>query len=77
MHQGRPNRRSFRSYIDDRPHDGVFRIDRAIYNDPEILEAEYRYIFEGGWVFLCHEGHIPRPGDFFATHMGQIGRAHV
>jgi len=71
MHQGRPNRRSFRSYIDDRPHDGVFRIDRAIYNDPEILEAEYRYIFEGGWVFLCHEGHIPRPGDFFATHMGR------
>jgi benzoate/toluate 1,2-dioxygenase alpha subunit len=66
-----PIRRSYRSYIDDRPQDRVFRVDRAVYNDPRILEAEYRYIFESGWVFLCHEGHVPKPGDFFATHMGR------
>ena len=33
-----PNRRSYAAYVDDRPDDGVFRIDRAIYNDPAILE---------------------------------------
>jgi len=66
-----PNRAGFSHYVDDRPTDGVFRVDRAIYNDPEILEAEYRNIFEAGWVFLCHEGHVPKPGDFFATHIGR------
>jgi benzoate/toluate 1,2-dioxygenase alpha subunit len=71
MHAGLRNARSYRSYVDDRPQDGIFRIDRAIYNDPDILDAEYRYIFESGWVFLCHEDHVRNPGDFFATHMGR------
>ena len=56
---------AFAAYIDDRPQDGVFRIDRSIYNDPAILEAEYRNIFEGGWVFLCHDGHVPQAGRLF------------
>jgi benzoate/toluate 1,2-dioxygenase alpha subunit len=66
-----PNPRSYSAYVDDRPDDRVFRIDRSIYNDPAILEAEYRNIFEGGWVFLCHEGHVRRTGDYFATHIGR------
>lgn len=65
------NRRSYADYVDDRPDEGVFRVDRAIYNDPEILEAEYRDIFEANWVFLCHEAHVPKPGDYFATHIGR------
>jgi hypothetical protein len=51
--------------------DRVFRVDRAIYNDPDVLEAEYRNIFEANWVFLCHEAHICNPGDYFATHIGR------
>ena len=65
------HRRGFARYIDDRPRDRVFRVDRAIYNDPEVLEAEYRNIFEANWVFLCHEAHARYPGDFFATHIGR------
>ncbi len=65
------NRRSFSGYIDDRPADHVFRVDRAIYNDPDILDAEYRNIFEANWVFLCHEAHVRNPGDYFATHIGR------
>jgi benzoate/toluate 1,2-dioxygenase alpha subunit len=65
------NRRSFSDYIDDRPERGIFRVDRSIYNDPEILEAEYRNIFEANWVFLCHESFVRNPGDFFATHIGR------
>jgi len=57
--------------IDDRPEDGIFRIHRSIYNDPAILEAEYRHIFEGGWLFLCHDSIIPKPGDYFTAHMGR------
>ena len=63
--------RRFADYVDDRPRDGVFRVDRSIYNDPEILEVEYRNIFEANWVFLCHEAHIKNRGDFFATHIGR------
>lgn len=66
-----PHRRRFADYIEDRPAEGVFRIDRRVYNDPDILEAEYRNIFESNWVFLCHEAHVPKPGDFFATHIGR------
>jgi benzoate/toluate 1,2-dioxygenase alpha subunit len=65
------NRRGFADYIDDRPKDGVFRVDRTIYNDPDVLDAEYRNIFEANWVFLCHEAHVRKPGDFFATHIGR------
>ena len=46
MRDALPNRKNYAAYIDDRPEDGVFRVDRSIYNDPEILEAEYRNIFE-------------------------------
>jgi len=67
----RSNRKSYAAYVDDRPQDAVFRIDRSVYNDPEILEAEYRYIFESDWVFLCHDGHVPKSGDYFATHIGR------
>src|SRR5688500_17528389 len=65
------NRRDYSVYVDDRPNDGEFRIDRRLYNDPEILDAEYRNIFEANWVFLCHEAHVRNPGDFFATHIGR------
>lgn len=67
----RSERRSFADYIEDRPQDRVFRVDRAVYNDPDILEAEYRNIFEANWVFLCHEAHVRNPGDYFATHIGR------
>ncbi len=61
----------FAAFIDDRPDQHIFRVDRRVYNDPAILEAEYRSIFEGGWLFLCHESFVPNPGDFYATYMGR------
>jgi benzoate/toluate 1,2-dioxygenase alpha subunit len=57
--------------IDDRPGDGVFRVDRRIYLDDEIFEAEMRNIFEANWQFLCHESQVKKPGDYFATHIGR------
>ncbi len=63
--------RDFASYVDDRPDEGVFRVDRRIYNDPDVMEAEYERIFERTWLYLCHDTQVPKPGDFFATHMGR------
>jgi benzoate/toluate 1,2-dioxygenase subunit alpha len=65
------NARKYAAYIDDRPADRMFRVDRAIYNDPDVLEAEYRNIFEANWLFLCHEAFVRNPGDYFATHIGR------
>ena len=57
--------------IDDRPEDGIFRVDRDIYLDPEIFEAEMKSIFEADWIFLCHESQVKKPGDYFAAHLGR------
>lgn len=66
-----PATTGFGDLIDDRSKDGVFRVDRRIYNDPDILEAEYQRIFEKTWLFLCHDTQIPNPGDFITVHMGR------
>ena len=68
---GMVNRARFDGLVDDRPEDGVFRVDRRIYLDEAIFEAEMRNIFESGWQFLCHESQVKKPGDYFATHIGR------
>jgi benzoate/toluate 1,2-dioxygenase subunit alpha len=57
--------------IDDRPEENIFRVDRDIYLDKDIFEAELRTIFEADWIFLCHESQVKAPGDYFATHIGR------
>ena len=61
----------FRDLVDDRVDEGVFRVDRSIYTDKTVFEAEIERIFEGGWVFLCHESQVEKPGDYFATEIGR------
>jgi benzoate/toluate 1,2-dioxygenase subunit alpha len=58
--------------IDDRPGDGVFRIHRAIFDDPDIFAREMARIFEGGWVFLGLADQAPGPHDFFTTWAGRV-----
>ena len=57
--------------IDDRLEEGVFRVDRDIYLDPDIFNAEMKSIFEADWIFLCHESQVKRPGDYFAAYLGR------
>jgi benzoate/toluate 1,2-dioxygenase alpha subunit len=63
--------RDYHAYIVDRPQEGMFTIDRALFTDPELFELEMKYIFEGTWVYLAHESQVARPNDFFTTTIGR------
>lgn len=58
--------------IDDRPADGVFRLNRAIYDDPAVFEDEIRAVFESGWVFLGLADQAANRHDFFTTMIGRV-----
>ncbi|MEL0084168.1 MAG: Rieske 2Fe-2S domain-containing protein, partial [Gammaproteobacteria bacterium] len=59
------------SVIVDRTEEGEFTLDRNIYFDEELFEIEMQQIFEGSWIFLAHESHLPEANDFFTTWMGR------
>jgi benzoate/toluate 1,2-dioxygenase alpha subunit len=59
-------------YIDDRPEDGAFRVNRAIFTDQAVFDRELARLFEGGWVFLGMESQAPAPHDFFTTFAGRV-----
>ena len=68
---GQANYRPIDDLIDDRPDEKVFRVDRSIYLDEAVFEAELGNIFEGTWQYLCHESQIAQPGAYFASHIGR------
>ncbi|QNQ90834.1 benzoate 1,2-dioxygenase large subunit [Corynebacterium poyangense] len=57
--------------LDNRPEEGIVRVNREIFTDPEIFDLEMKYIFEGNWIFLAHDSQIPNPGDYFTTNIGR------
>lgn len=62
------------AYVDDRPEQGIFRVNADAFSDPALLELEYRHIFERTWSFLGIESQIPKPHDYLT---GTIGRVPV
>lgn len=61
----------FSNLIDDRPEDGMFRVHRRVFTDPEIFDLEMKYIFESGWVFLGLASQLLANHDFFTTSIGR------
>lgn len=61
----------FKKFIDDRPEEGIYRIDRRVFTDPELFDLEMKYIFESTWLYLCHESQIEKPNDYITTYMGK------
>lgn len=57
--------------VDDRPEDGVFRVHRSLFSDPEVFELEQRHIFERTWQFLTLESEIAKPNDFVTAWIGR------
>ena len=57
--------------LEDDADAGIFRVDRGIYLDEAVFEAEMKTIFEGDWQYLCHESQLREPGDYLAMHVGR------
>lgn len=57
--------------LEDDAGRGLFRVDRRVYLDPGLFEAEMETIFEGDWQYLCHESQVRDPGDYLAVHVGR------
>jgi phenylpropionate dioxygenase-like ring-hydroxylating dioxygenase large terminal subunit len=49
-------------------------VDRRLFSDPTIYEAELERIFARCWNFVAHDSQIPNPGDFW---LGLIGNDRI
>lgn len=49
---------------------GLFRVNRQVFLDAEILEMERREIFDRCWLYAGHESEIRKPGDFVTRRVG-------
>lgn len=57
--------------IDDRPAEGVFRVRRDVFRNPDVFELEMAHIFEATWMYVGLESQISKPHDFFTTTIGR------
>ncbi|MGL4861053.1 MAG: Rieske 2Fe-2S domain-containing protein, partial [Enterobacteriaceae bacterium] len=57
--------------VDFRPQDGVFRVARQLFTEPELFDLEMELIFEKQWIFACHESQISKPNDFITMQAGR------
>jgi p-cumate 2,3-dioxygenase alpha subunit len=55
--------------VDDRAR-GIFRVNRRVFTDPEILDEERREVFDRSWLYAGHESEIANPGDFVTRKVG-------
>ena len=57
-------------YVDDDERNGLFRVQRQAFLDPDVLAAERARIFERCWLYLGHESEVETPGEFRARELG-------
>jgi anthranilate 1,2-dioxygenase (deaminating, decarboxylating) large subunit len=57
--------------LDFRPNDGVFRIARTIFTEPELFDLEMELIFEKQWIYACHESQLENKHDFITMQAGR------
>jgi p-cumate 2,3-dioxygenase subunit alpha len=53
----------------DNVEDGLFRVNRRAFTEPQILAWEQRRVFERSWIYAGHASEIPHAGDFRARHV--------
>ena len=57
--------------LDFRPEEGVYRIARDMFTEPELFDLEMEMIFEKNWIYACHESEIANPNDFVTMRAGR------
>jgi p-cumate 2,3-dioxygenase subunit alpha len=58
------------SLIDDDRDRGLFRINRRVFTDPDLLARERREIFDRCWLYAGHASEVPEPGRFLTRKVG-------
>ena len=61
----------------DNREDGLFRVHRSAFTDPQIMALEQRRVFEQCWLYAGHTSEIPQPGDFKARRVAGGGGLSV
>lgn len=59
------------SLLDDRTAEGIFRVHRRAFTDPEVFNQEQQAVFEGTWVFVGLASQLRQPNDFFTVTIGR------
>lgn len=55
------------------PNEGLTRVPYQLFSRSDIYAAEREHIFLGAtWNYLCLEAEIANPGDYRATHVGDV-----
>jgi p-cumate 2,3-dioxygenase subunit alpha len=49
---------------------GVFKINRKVFTDPAILEAERKLVFDQVWLYVGHESELPEKGSYIRRKVG-------
>ncbi|MBD2836243.1 anthranilate 1,2-dioxygenase large subunit [Pseudomonas sp. JM0905a] len=75
MNTSNKNIAQWREYVsgclDFRPEEGVYRIARDMFTEPELFDLEMELIFEKNWIYACHESEIPNAHDFMTLRAGR------
>lgn len=45
-------------------------VHRDLFIDQELFELEMKHLFANVWVYVGHASQVPKPGDFYATTIG-------
>ena len=57
--------------LDFRPVEGIYRIAREMFTEPELFDLEMELIFEKNWIYACHESEIAHKHDFMTMRAGR------
>jgi p-cumate 2,3-dioxygenase alpha subunit len=57
-------------YIIDDSERKLFKVNRCVFTEPEILKEEYEKIFNKCWLYVGHESEIPNNNDFVTRMVG-------
>ncbi|MBT2739944.1 aromatic ring-hydroxylating dioxygenase subunit alpha [Bacillus sp. ISL-77] len=58
------------NYLKEDQQKCLFKVNREVFIDPEILEIERKEIFDKCWLYIGHESEVPNKGDFHRRKVG-------